>query len=57
MIFSDLLIIKVLNVISLLDTMIIKHFGIAVMYSTIVYSSNVLLYTIQFKGFKPQVII
>lgn len=32
MIFSDLLIIKVLNVIFLLDTMIIKHFGIAVMY-------------------------
>lgn len=32
MIFSDLLIIKVLNVIFLLDTMIIKQFGIAVMY-------------------------
>lgn len=32
MIFSDLLIIKVLNVIFLLHTMIIKHFGIAVMY-------------------------
>lgn len=32
MIFSDLLIIKVLNVIFLLGTMIIKHFGIAVMY-------------------------